>query len=77
MREAHEPEILIWENLGQSFWHKLLIFSIYLFLACAFIAIGFTIFWSTAVVEKMRIQYIKSDCNGQDFFTEKEAYQDL
>jgi len=77
MKEAHEPELLIWENLGQSFWHKFSIFIIYLFFTAVFIAIGFTLLWSSAIVEKLRIEYIKSDCNGQDFFNEKEAFLDL
>lgn len=69
MKEAHDPEILIWENTGQSFWRKFFIGLTYLFFACVFIALGFSTFWGTAQVEKLRNEYIKGDCKGQDFYS--------
>jgi len=76
-QEAHDPEILIWENMSQSWKSKLMIFSTYFTLACIFIAIGFTTFWESAVYEKLRTEYIKSDCNGLDYYSEKAAYEDF
>lgn len=76
VRETANPECVIWENLGQKKSASFLVRLAVLLIAAAFFAGAFCFMWFFARYEKMRVNYVKSECFEGDY-GESEALEDF
>lgn len=77
LEDTVDPSSIIWENLGTSGFENGLRWAFALVLAAFIFCMSFAGLWWAASVEKMRAQFVKSDCNVLPFYSQHEAYTDF
>ena len=76
LQAAQEPQCIIWENLNVSIFRHLGLIFAELVIMAVLLFITFIPMAYIAMVEKKRIDFVKSDCVAMDDLTASEALED-
>ena len=76
LRQAQDPEIITWENLGHSLMSRLRRLLLAMVATITIFGVSFFGIWSIQLLEKTRFDWVKSDCTGDSWFTNDLAFAD-
>ena len=76
LQDAEEPQCIIWENLNVSMFRHAGLFALEVVTMLTLLLLTFIPMAYLALIEKKRVDFVKSDCVAMDDLTAKEALSD-